>query len=439
MLRVAWASQYEWKEDKVANATFDFEWTRHTKTRRNEEFKNDLQGTVVIADGKIQRIHLTKGDRRHLGEARGEIGWVMRRFIRTSFDEIFKKDAKFVAPEKLADGNTLIVVGGWHLLVRDDRIVGSERMVGPPKKRRRVRIDYKLGEMGEGYAVLGENSSHTQDGVKTTESKMLVVAKQGVIPIPAKYSHDIKDKQGTRKTTMLFSGVRFNVKDPIVIDPAARDRVKAAWESRYTWPTGIRYEGNWSRDLDKAADKGGWRDGARGEFQLFAGELEVRIDDRLRWNPRRADPVVKSVTGELNWAFNLMRVRPFEEAFQGCGFESAPDDPAVVRLIGHASLLAVRIENGSLIGHMTEEFGAQGWWVYKLKKVRDGRTYIERMTRKIRKRKQVMKFTFTTKKGVVIYKSFERIVKANPFGRGNDDEVGVLKFKLTKLLVDVKE
>ena len=123
----------------------------------------------------------------------------------------------------------------------------------------------------------------------------------------------------------------------------------------------------------------------------------------------------------------------------GCGFESAPDDPAVVRLIGHATLLAVRIENGSLIGHMSDEFGAQGWWDYKLKKARDGRTYIERMTRKIGKRKQAMKFTFTTKKGAVVYKSFERVVKANPYGRGDDDQVGVLKFKLTKLLVDVKE
>ena len=43
LLRVAWASQYEWKEDKVANATFDFEWSRYTRTRRNEEFTVDVE------------------------------------------------------------------------------------------------------------------------------------------------------------------------------------------------------------------------------------------------------------------------------------------------------------------------------------------------------------------------------------------------------------
>ena len=89
LLRVAWASQYEWKEDKVTNATFDFEWSRSTRTKRNEEFLQEVQGTVVIADGEVQRVHLTKGAERHKPSASKDIAWVIQRFIRKSFEESF--------------------------------------------------------------------------------------------------------------------------------------------------------------------------------------------------------------------------------------------------------------------------------------------------------------------------------------------------------------
>ena len=293
--------------------------------------------------------------------------------------------------------------------------------------------------MGEGYAVLGEDASYTHNSVKTTDTHRLEVGKEGAVPVPTKYVHNVKDKAGTRKTTLLFSGVRLNAEHPVVVDTAARDRVKAAWDNRYTWPVGIRFEGKWLRDLDRATEKGGWAKDARGEFQLFSGELEVRLDDSLRWRQGRKDNVTKWVKRETEWAFNLMRPRPFDESFAGCGFEPAPDDPTVIRVLGHPTMRALRIVDGAFAGHLSDEFGAEGWWNYKLKKARTGGgVYVERMTRKIGKRRYTMKFSFFTKKGIVVFKSFERVVAASPFG-GDPGDVGVIKFKLSKLLVELRD
>jgi len=61
------------------------------------------------------------------------------------------------------------------------------------------------------------------------------------------------------------------------------------------------------------------------------------------------------------------------------------------------------------------------------------------MTRLIGKKKRTVKFAYTTKKGVQVLKSVERIVLASAWGAGAPDDVGVIKYALRRLFVQVKE
>jgi hypothetical protein len=436
LLRVAWASQYEWREDKIRNATFDFTWTVEAQSRRGEKWKRSYSGSFVVADGEIKRVHLPGADEGRRKQVREELEWIVARFARKPFDEQFK-EVKFTAPEKTADGNQRVTAGDARWLIANDRIVGEERNVGSKKKPKYIRVDFELADVGGGYAVLEESLSHTPGGVKTVEDRKLEVGEEGAIPVPTVYTRNRRDVQGKRAITVTLTNPRLNNKEPVAVDLAARELVKAAWDGRYTWPVGIRFEGEWERDTDKATSKGGWSQSARGEFQLLKGVLELTFDEKIRIRASWRTSILESATGHLRDGFERLRAIPFDEAFADIGFEfDAQGGDGVIRLLGHPKWLAVRVDDGALAAHMSDEFGDVSWWEYKLKKARDGRPMIERMTRRVGKKKRTVRYIFTKKGGAHVPKAIEVLVPARP-GAGVTDptDVGVLKYALRKLLV----
>ena len=437
-LKIAYASQYEWREDKVANATFDFEWVRVSEDRKKLKVTNEARGSVVFVDGEIKRIHIPETGREHRDRVKADMEWVFRRFARKPFDEAFK-EAKFQPPEEMADGNTRIVVDNRRYLVADNRITGMEINVGTEEKPSFVRLVLGPGGLGAGYGILEESLSHTFGGIKTERSQLLKVATVDGVPVPKFMRADSKDRRTTEARTIKFLNPRLNLDHPVAVDAELRDRVKAAWERRYTWPEGIRYEGTWTRELDNATQKGRWARDVSGEFQYLKDHLELTMDEDARLRERWRAGILRTSTEHLQESFDHLLPTPFEKAFPGCGFERDPDQGEdVVRVLGHPTMLALRLDDGAIVGHQTEEFGAVEWWSYKLKKQSDGRLRLDRMTRKIGKKKRTVRFLYSTKKGVQVFKSVERVVTANAWGGSDSSDVGIIKYVLKKLYVKVK-
>jgi len=439
LLKVAYASQYEWREDKVANATFDFEWVRVFEDRKKVKVTTEASGSVVIVDGEIKRIHIPKDGRDHRDSVRADLDWVVRRFARKPFDEAFK-DAKFEPPEKMADGNTRVIVNGRRYLVANNRITGFEMNVGTADKPSYVRVIFGPGELGAGYGILEESVAHSFGGFQTERSQKLVVTNVDRVPVPKSMRATRKDRRGSTVRLLKFSNPRLNLDHPVAVDAAVRERVQQAWERRYVWPEGIRYEGTWTRELDNATTKGRWARKVHGGFQYLRDHLELTMDEDVRLQQRWRAGIVKSSTEHFQECFAHLLPTPFDEAFPGCGFEvDAEQGEDVVRVLGHPTIMALRIEKDSIVGHQTEEFGAVGWWEYKLKKQSDGRLRLDRMTRAIGKKKRTVRYSYSTKKGVQVLKSFERVVTANAWGGGDPDDVGIIKYALKKLFVKVNE
>ena len=390
-------------------------------------------------DGEIKRVHIPGAGRRYRGQARTDLDWVFRRFARKPFDERFK-ESKFQAPEKMMDGNTRVVVDKLRYLVADNQITGIEFNVGTEAKPNHIRMVYGAGELGGGYGILEESYSHRFGGIETKHMRKLTVGSEKGIPVPALYESRTKGRIGTRVRRIKFSASRLNATHPIAVDAAALELVKEAFERHYTWPAGLRFEGSWAREVDNATAKGGYTRKVKGGFQLLAGVLELTLDEDVRVSQRWRKSILESVTGDLRASFKHLMPTTFEQAYPGCGFQSdAEAGDGVVRVIGHPTILALRIETGAIVGTRTDEFGGEAWWDYRLKKLPDGRMRLERMTRKIGKKKRTMKFSYSTKKGVQVLKSAERIVRANAWGGGEPDNVGVIKYALKKLFVQVKD
>jgi len=339
LLRVAYASQYEWKEDKVANATFDFAWKLAGESRKKVKWTSEASGSVVIVDGEIKRVHIPGPGRVHRDRVRIDLAWVLRRFVRKPFDERFK-DAKFAPPEKMADGNTRVTVNGLRYLVADNRITGMEVNVGSPQKPSFVRVIFEPKDLGGGYGILAESRSHSFGGIKTEREQKLTIATQDGIPIPRAMRISELNRAGKVVRTLKFSNPRLNLDHPIAVDAVARDRVKAAWERRYAWPGGLRFEGKWERELDNATTKGRWARNVKGEFQFLGGELELTMDESVRLQRRWRGGVLKTSTDDLNASFMHLAPTLFDAAFPGCGFEvDAEAADGVVRVLGHPTIL----------------------------------------------------------------------------------------------------
>lgn len=433
-LRIAYASLYEWREDKVSNATFDFKFEFAQKGRRPEEIRKwSAEGSVVFLDGEIARVHVDGPNRARRGEMRGEIVWVLSRFARKPFDERFK-DAKFKGPVDRAGGLKAVSLGGTAWLIADDRIVALEQAVGTPEKPSRIRIDLKPAEVGDGYALLDESASYGSGKQAVSWSKSLTVAEaDGAIPVPDTYTHTSKIGMTARTTKITFSSPRLNTNHPIVLQPAIRDQVKAAWERRYRIPADVRIDGEWNREQGKSTVKGGWTRKAFGEFQYLRGEFEVMVSEKLKLNQGTRDAMRTRATGHIRTALDLVLDTPFSKAFENCGFERNDENPGIVKLLGHPTMLALRIEDGLITGHLEDAFGGEGWWDYRYKKASDGRVLIDRMTRRVEKKKWHTKIVYKRVGEYQIPKSIEVLVPARPWRGSDPTEVGILKYSFRKL------
>ena len=259
-LRIAYASLYEWREDKIANATFDFKISYHRKgLKPAEERKWNADGNVVFVDGEIKRIHIEGKNRGRTQEVRGELLWVLSRFARKPFEERYK-EAKFKGPVDRTGGRKAVSLGRWSWLIKDDRFVAYEQDVGTKEKPYNILIELHAADVGEGYAILGESASHKRGKFQVSWSKNLEVGQAGDrVPVPQKYVHSRKMGSVTSTYTIEFTNPRLNEKHPIVLAPGVRDQVKEAWERRYRIPTGVRIDGEWNRDPGKATVKAAGR------------------------------------------------------------------------------------------------------------------------------------------------------------------------------------
>ena len=425
MMRVAWASQYEWKEDKVQSATIDFTyaWTWGEKG----EFTQDGQGQIVVVGDAIVRRHYPditdEGARKRLDE---HVDWVLARFVRKPYEEVFK-DAKFSGPEKSAFDQMKITAGDRVFFVKDDRLVAAERNIGPPEKPLMVRVDFKAEDLGGGYAILGESTSYTRpnDAMKVTRERTLTTRVEGDRPAPASYAYEEKSAKEKERFTLDFPSIRFDLPDPVTLDPAARDLLKEAWGRRLVLPEEIRIMGQFQRTIDKDLDRAGWRGDVHGDFQVYGmSNIQLALDDGR-------EETQKTCEANIRWIFGLLRDTPFEKEFDGCGFELEPQgDESVIRVYGYPKALAFRVAQGVIVGHYERVLSEVGWWTYKTKSAGDGRFQIERMKREIEGKKVELEFDYQRVRGHQIPKKFG--VLGTPRSLRGDMAVGVAEYIFKK-------
>jgi hypothetical protein len=161
----------------------------------------------------------------------------------------------------------------------------------------------------------------------------------------------------------------------------------------------------------------------------------VLVSEKLKINENTRKSMRDHATTHIRQALNLVLEIPFEEAFKGCGFVRNDENPGIVKLLGHPRILALRVEDGLITGHFEDAFGSEDWWDYRHKKATDGRVLVDRMTRKVEKKKWHSKIAYKRVGDYQIPKSIELLVPARPW-RGNDpSQVGILKYSFRRLEV----
>jgi hypothetical protein len=430
MLKVAWASQYEWKEDDVKSATIDFTYTREWGEKA--EFKRTGQGQLVVVGDAIVRRHYPEAtdlDTRRFID--GHVDWVLGRFIRRPFEEAFK-DAKFEGPEKSAYDQMKVTVGGRAFYVKDDRIVAAESGVAIGERTILVRADYRHADLGGGYAIVGESDSSTSpfDSTKVTRERTLTTRMTAERPAPATYTFEEKSARGKELVVFDFHAIRFDLPDPVTLDPKARDVLKEAWARRFVMPEEIRIQGQFQRSIDKDLDRAGWRSDVQGDFQVWGmGSIQVSLDEG-------EDRTREQCEKDVRWIFGQFRDTPFDKEFEGCGFELEPQgDDSVVRIYGYPGALAFRISNGVITGHYDKILSEAGWWTYKTRAAGEGRFQIENMKRveEVEGRKIQLDFDYQRVRGHQIPKKVGVFCAASSQRGGT--AVGVAEYAFRKAKV----
>jgi hypothetical protein len=428
LMRVAWASQYEWKEDGVKNATIDFSYTRAWGERGESTLAG--QGQVVVVGDEIVRRHYPdvtdEETRKRIDE---HLDWVLGRFVRKPFEEAFK-DVKFEGPEKSAFEQLKIAAGNRVFYVKDDRLAAAERDIGEPEKPLVVRVEFKLADLGGGYAILGESLSYTRvtDATKVTRDRALTTRTEGDRPAPAVYTFEEKSAKEKETFTLDCHTIRFDLPDPVTLDPAARDVLKEAWARRLVLPNEIRIQGEFQRWIDKDLDRAGWRGDVRGDFQVWGmNSIQISLD-------KEREETQKQCLRDIQWIFGLLRDAPFEEEFKGCGFELEPQGTeTVVRVHGYPKALAFRVANGVIVGHYDRVLSESGWWTYRTKSAGEGRFQIERMKREIEGKKIELELDYQRVRGHQIPKKFGVLGTSASFRGGMVLGVAEYTFKKPKV------
>ncbi len=401
MMKVAWASQYEWKEDGVQSATIEFTYA-HTWGEKGE-FSRKGTGHVVVVGDAIVRGHypeVTHPDVRAILNA--HIHWVMGRFVHKPFEE-FYKDMKFSGPEKSAYDQWKIMVNDRAFFVKGDRFEAWEMDIGTPEKPHVVRVEGKPADLGGGYAILGEFYSYTSpsDSLKVIRERTLTTGTVDDRPTPASYVYEEKSAKSKERLAIEFSSVKFDRPEPVVLDPKARDVLKEAWGRRFVLPEEIRISGQFQRTVDKELDRSRWASDAQGDFQVYGMDnVQITLDEG-------AEETLRQCEKDIRWIFGLLRDTPFETEFPGCGFELEPaGEETVVRVYGYPKALAFRVANGVIVGHYNRELSELGWWTYKTKSSGEGRHQIDRMKREIEGTKVEVAFDYQRVRGHQIPRKF---------------------------------
>ncbi len=425
MVKVAWASQYEWEEDTVQSATIDLTYA-YTWGEKGEFSRKGAGQIVVVGDAVVRRHYPDAASDEERQGIDTHVDWVIARFVRKPFEE-FYKDVKFSGPEKSAYDQWKIIVNDRAVFVKGDRFVAEDRDIGTAEKPHLVRVELRQGEMGGGYAILGEFTSFTRasDALKVTRERTLTTRTEGDRPAPATYVYEQKSAKEKERFAIEFPKVCFNLPEPVLLDPTARDVLKEAWGHRLVLPEEIRVAGQFQRSVDKELDRARWASDAHGDFQVYTmSNIQVKLDEGREETMRQCER-------DVRWIFGLLRDTPFETEFAGCGFElELAEDETVVRVYGYPKALAFRVAEGVIVGHYSRELSELGWWMYKTKAAGEGRHQIEKMKREIEGTKIEIGFDYQRVRGHQIPRKFG-VFNTTPSMRGNM-AIGVAEYVFKK-------
>lgn len=439
LLKTAWASQYEWKEDGVKNVTLGFRYEIERKGARDFTERQEGEGQIVIVGNEIVRRHYRgAASPQRRGEVDPHLDWAIARFMRKPYDEEFK-DVKVEEPEEAPEGAKRIRAGRREYYVREDRLLAENRLFDerPDSKNDfRYRLDFKTEKIRDGYGIFAEQASFSREGVALSGSRTLSWKAANDVPMPDRYEF-LWQGPGSDRTQLVlrFFDPRANVDDPVTIDPAARDLLKAAWGKRYVLPANIRVEGEFVRKADPTM--GRFVDRVEGEFQLWGmDKLTVKLDDKQFRDPSgwTARNVRDQVEGDLRRLFGMLDPRPFDERFKGCGFEKKEGAKEVEILVyGFADALGFRIEEGAISAHLDNSIAADAWWDYRGKATKDG-FRVEKLSRKIEGKLYEQQIRYAAFKGVMVPTAFDCFTGADAAGIS---VYGINEYDLKKLKVEV--
>jgi hypothetical protein len=458
LLKTAYASQYEWKEDHLKNVTLEFtyRWTWGPKAKPTDkkppppEANLEGAGRVVVVgervfpghypdlrrDGQWQREGRTVRGPEIRNEFQGHIAWVLRRFVRQPFDTAFK-DAPIQGPEKTAFG-LKVTAHGRPIYIDQNKITAMELDVSARKdKPHMVLLQFQHGKVGDGYAILGETCSYTTKGTEIAVSwrRQLTTKQAERAPVPLSYTYTRTFGGSEQTLTIEFDRVTMDAAHPVVLDPHARDLLKEAWERRFTLPTAMGIEGEFHRRPDKDLAKARWQD-VPGSFEVW-GMTEIKValpENRFRDKGWRGT-VEKTCEGHIRWIFGLLKATPFEEEFKDCGFELVPQGKEqVIQVYGYEKALAFKVADGAIVGHFSEELRKKGWWDYKVKRTSDGQFMLDRMRREFEGRKIELRFRYGRVKGYQLPKKVDVLGTT-----AGEPYVGVAEYSFRRLKVLLPE
>lgn len=423
LLRTAYASQYEWKEDRLksVNLEFTFDWSSGADGKRRSG-----RGEVVVVGETVVRRHSADLDPHHRARFDEHVDWVLARFLRPPFEQRFG-GVTVAGPEEATAGRTRVSAGGSAYYLKADRIVGAELNIGTAEAPYLVPVAYESVGLGGGYAIVKERCRYGTDSTSRW-SRALETRETARAPVPAAYTYRLEEPARTEELTIRFDRVEIDAAHPVVRDPQARDRLRAAWERRFVLPNDLRLEGGFRRKADRALRRAGWPD-VEGRFRIWGlDQIEVVLDDRYRDQPRGRE-TQEACRKDLARAFGLLRGRPFDDEFAGCGFE--PEGEDVIRVYGHPHALAYRLRGGVLAGHYERVAGEAGWWTYKTRADREGRAILEGLGRRCGGRNVALAFRWGRVRGQLLPKS----VSALAVSSGRDAAVGVVEYALKRLQI----
>jgi hypothetical protein len=321
--------------------------------------------------------------------------------------------------------------------VKDDRIVAQERPYGTPEVPRSYRVEYEPADMRIGYGLLVERCAYNEGDLPVGWTCKLALAEGGDASAPKTYEWSRQTGRARESLTITFGAVKFNAENAIVLDPAARDALKAGWEKRSVYPEDIRLHGDFQRKVDNDLSKARWTSDVRGEIHVWGMErVEVSTDDKSS-RAARWQEVGKTAEDHINEALRRMRGRPFDVEFKGCGFRSEESKElkgTIVRVIGYEAAEAFLLdEDGAIAGVLDRLAAKSAWWLYKLKE-RNGFYTIERMERDVDGRKFQLDFRYAKRKDIHVLMRFDA-VGTNRWGA--DEPVGIATYEFRKLKVSV--